>query len=56
MSSSNEFIGLQMIVTLRSPAERLRGSISGVEAGKSLTLSNGLSLFFCSWFLCRTKH
>nr|CDP32150.1 Putative protein of unknown function [Podospora anserina S mat+] len=41
-----EFIGLQMLVTLRGNPQpvRIRGTVSGVEAGNSLTLSN-------VWFL-----
>ncbi|KAK0736818.1 YjeF-related protein N-terminus-domain-containing protein [Apiosordaria backusii] len=36
-----EFIGLQMMVTLRgNPPIKIRGTVSGVEAGNSLTLSN----------------
>ncbi|KAK0722588.1 YjeF-related protein N-terminus-domain-containing protein [Lasiosphaeria miniovina] len=35
-----EFIGLQMLVTLRDPPTRLKGTISAVEAGSGLTLSN----------------
>ncbi|KAK3899504.1 hypothetical protein C8A05DRAFT_36872 [Staphylotrichum tortipilum] len=36
-----EFIGLQMLVTVRgNPPLRLKGTVSAVEAGASLTLSN----------------
>ncbi|KAL2127792.1 hypothetical protein VTI74DRAFT_10168 [Chaetomium olivicolor] len=36
-----EFIGLQMTVTLLgNPARQLRGTVSGIEAGAGLTLSN----------------
>ncbi|KAK0621410.1 YjeF-related protein N-terminus-domain-containing protein [Bombardia bombarda] len=35
-----DFIGLQMLVTVRDPPARLRGTVSAVEAGSGLTLSN----------------
>jgi enhancer of mRNA-decapping protein 3 len=39
---ATEFIGVQMLVTLHGdPPARLKGTISAVEAGASLTLSNG---------------
>lgn len=39
---SNSFIGLTMLVTLSSPpGAQLRGVVSGIEPGKSLTLKNG---------------
>lgn len=38
---ASEFIGLQMLVTLRDPPARLKGTVSAVEAGAGLTLSNG---------------
>jgi hypothetical protein len=39
---SNTFIGLTMLVTLSSPpGAQLRGVVSGIEPGKSLTLRNG---------------
>lgn len=39
---SNQFIGLTMLVTLSSPAgAQLRGVVSGIEPGKTLTLRNG---------------
>ena len=38
---ATDFLGLQMVITLRSPGERLCGSVSGVEAGQSLTLRDG---------------
>jgi hypothetical protein len=41
---ANQFIGLQMLVTLREPPTRLKGIVTGIEAGVSLTLSNGTSL------------
>lgn len=38
-----EFIGLQMLVTLRQPeGTMLKGTVSAIEAGASLTLSNGM--------------
>ncbi|KAK4177450.1 YjeF-related protein N-terminus-domain-containing protein [Triangularia setosa] len=41
MAGPAEFIGLQMLVTLRgSPPVKIRGTVSGVEAGNSLTLNN----------------
>ena len=33
-----------VVVELRNPPERLHGSVIGVEAGQSLTLSNGMYL------------
>lgn len=38
---ASEFLGLRMVVTVRN-GERLCGSISGVAAGQSLTLSDGV--------------
>ncbi len=39
---ASEFIGLQMLVTVRGdPPRRLKGTVSAVEAGAGLTLSNG---------------
>lgn len=39
---ASEFIGLQMMVTVRgTPPIRLKGTVSAVEAGSGLTLSNG---------------
>jgi hypothetical protein len=39
---SNQFIGLTMLVTLSSPpGAQLRGIVSSVEPGKSLTLRHG---------------
>lgn len=39
---ATEFLGLQMVVTLHgNPPRRLKGTISAVEAGAGLTLSNG---------------
>ncbi|KAK3322202.1 YjeF-related protein N-terminus-domain-containing protein [Apodospora peruviana] len=35
-----EFIGMQMLVTLRDPPATLKGTVSAVEAGAGLTLSN----------------
>lgn len=36
-----QFTGLQMLVTVSDPPAKLRGTVSDVEAGSSLTLSNG---------------
>lgn len=39
---SNQFIGLTMLVTLNDPpGAQLRGVVSSIEPGKSLTLRNG---------------
>jgi enhancer of mRNA-decapping protein 3 len=39
---SDQFIGLTMLVTLNSPpGARLRGKVSSVVAGQSLTLREG---------------
>ena len=39
---ASEFIGLQMMVTVRgTPPICLKGTVSAVEAGSGLTLSNG---------------
>ncbi len=39
---ASDFIGLQMLVTVRGdPPRRLKGTVSAVEAGAGLTLSNG---------------
>jgi enhancer of mRNA-decapping protein 3 len=39
---ASEFIGLQMLVTVRGdPPRHLKGTVSAVEAGAGLTLSNG---------------
>ena len=43
---ADQFIGLQMLVTVRDPPARLKGTVSSVEAGAGLTLSNGMSFFF----------
>lgn len=42
---ATEFIGLQMLVTLRDPPMKLKGTVSAVEAGTGLTLSNGMLSF-----------
>ncbi len=57
---ADQFIGLQMLVTLRDPPARLKGTVSAVEAGSTLTLSNGTKIdytprrgsLFCghTWF------
>jgi hypothetical protein len=38
---AHQFIGLHMLVILREPPARLKGTVSDIEAGISLTLSNG---------------
>jgi hypothetical protein len=40
---AEQFIGLQMLVTLRDPPRTLKGTVSAVEAGAGLTLINGMS-------------
>ncbi|WYZ40142.1 hypothetical protein EsH8_IV_000483 [Colletotrichum jinshuiense] len=45
-----EFIGLQMLVTLRQPeGTMLKGTVSAIEAGASLTLSNVFTLGTNHW-------
>ncbi|OHW93541.1 dfdf domain-containing protein [Colletotrichum incanum] len=45
-----EFIGLQMMVTLRQPpGTMLKGTVSAIEAGTSLTLSNVFTLGTNHW-------
>jgi hypothetical protein len=39
---ASDFIGVQMLVTLRDPPTRLKGTVSEVEAGTGLTLTNGM--------------
>lgn len=46
---ASQFIGLQMVVTLRDPPTRLRGTVSDVEAGVGLTLSNVWTLDTNQW-------
>ncbi|EFX03011.1 yjef n-terminal domain containing protein [Grosmannia clavigera kw1407] len=46
---ASEFLRMVVIVELRDPPERLHGSVTGVEAGQSLTLSNVWSLDTHSW-------
>ncbi|KAL2024689.1 hypothetical protein VTK56DRAFT_6890 [Thermocarpiscus australiensis] len=47
---AEEFIGLQMLVTLHGePPTRLKGTVSAVEAGASLTLSNVWMLDTKEW-------
>lgn len=51
--AEDSFIGLPMLVTMRNPPARLRGTVSEVQAGHGLTLTNGSSspfpfLFFCA--------
>ena len=38
---ANEFIGAQMLITLKEPPAQVKGTISAIDAGKSLTLVNG---------------
>jgi hypothetical protein len=41
---AEQFVGLTMLVTLSSPPDaQLRGKVSSVVAGKSLTLRDGMS-------------
>jgi enhancer of mRNA-decapping protein 3 len=43
---SNQFIGLTMLVTLNDPpGAQVRGTVSSIEPGKSLTLRNGINIF-----------
>ncbi|KAK1599139.1 DFDF domain-containing protein [Colletotrichum navitas] len=45
-----EFIGLQMMVTLRQPSgTMLKGTVSAIQAGNSLTLSNVFTLGTNHW-------
>jgi enhancer of mRNA-decapping protein 3 len=45
-----DFIGLQMMVTLRNPSGvQLKGTVSEVTPGASLVLSNGR---ICSFLFC----
>ncbi|KAK1992649.1 DFDF domain-containing protein [Colletotrichum falcatum] len=45
-----EFIGLQMLVTLRQPpGTMLKGTVSAIQAGNSLTLSNVFTLGTNHW-------
>ncbi|KAK3692142.1 YjeF-related protein N-terminus-domain-containing protein [Podospora appendiculata] len=47
---AEQFIGLQMLVTLRNPpGKQLRGNVSAVEAGAVLTLSNVWALDTNQW-------
>jgi enhancer of mRNA-decapping protein 3 len=44
---SDQFIGLTMLVTLSAPpGAQLRGRVSSIVAGQSLTLRDGTSLQF----------
>ena len=47
--AEDSFIGLPMLVTMRNPPARLKGTVSEVQAGHGLTLTNGL--FFPFLFL-----
>jgi hypothetical protein len=40
---ASDFIGLQMIVSLRSPPSQVMGTVADVQAGSGLTLANGMS-------------
>ncbi|KAK4218035.1 YjeF-related protein N-terminus-domain-containing protein [Rhypophila decipiens] len=46
---ATEFIGLQMLVTLRDPPIKLKGTVSAVEAATGLTLSNVWRLDTNKW-------
>ncbi|KAK3357276.1 YjeF-related protein N-terminus-domain-containing protein [Lasiosphaeria hispida] len=46
---ATDFIGVQMLVTLRDPPVRLKGTVSAVEAGSGLTLSNVWMLDTNKW-------
>ncbi|CAK7205739.1 enhancer of mRNA decapping [Sporothrix eucalyptigena] len=46
---ASEFLQMVVVVELRNPPERLHGSVTGVEAGQSLTLSNVWSLNHHTW-------
>ncbi|CAK7275162.1 enhancer of mRNA decapping [Sporothrix epigloea] len=46
---ASEFLQMVVVVELRNPPERLHGSVIGVEAGQSLTLSNVWSLDHHAW-------
>ena len=48
---AEQFVGLTMLVTLSSPLDaQLRGRVSSVVAGKSLTLSDGTLTIL--WMCC----
>ena len=48
---AEQFVGLTMLVTLSSPLDaQLRGRVSSVVAGQSLTLSDGM--FTILWMRC----
>lgn len=38
---TTDFIGLQVVVTVRDPPFRVKGTVSDISAGEGLTLSNG---------------
>ncbi|KAK0711341.1 YjeF-related protein N-terminus-domain-containing protein [Lasiosphaeris hirsuta] len=46
---ATDFIGVQMLVTLRDPPVRLKGTVSQVEAGSGLTLRNVWMLDTNTW-------
>lgn len=49
---ASQFTGLQMRVVLRDPAEyMLTGTVSDVQAGSSLTLTNGKRVPFSYYFV-----
>ncbi|OAA60505.1 yjef n-terminal domain containing protein [Niveomyces insectorum RCEF 264] len=46
---ASEFLQMVVVVELRNPPERLHGSVTGIAAGQSLTLSNVWSLNHQTW-------
>ncbi|KAK3399132.1 YjeF-related protein N-terminus-domain-containing protein [Sordaria brevicollis] len=46
---AESFIGLPMLVTLRNPPTRLRGTVSEVQAGHGLTLTNVWNIDINRW-------
>lgn len=55
---ASQFIGLHMSVVLRDPAGyRLTGTVREVEAGNSLTLTNGmLKIYYFSCYIWDVEH
>ncbi|KAK1781601.1 YjeF-related protein N-terminus-domain-containing protein [Copromyces sp. CBS 386.78] len=47
--AEDSFIGLPMLVTMRNPPARLRGTVSEVQAGHGLTLTNVWNLDMRLW-------
>ncbi|KAK1835219.1 YjeF-related protein N-terminus-domain-containing protein [Podospora conica] len=47
---TSDFIGLQVVVTVRDPPSRVRGTVSEISAGAGLTLSNVWTLDTQQWF------